>query len=62
MAWPLTSVLLTTLNWVLESPFWLALSLKIRLAWVVDGNVNEAIPERGVTVSWVVTPLDRATE
>ena len=43
-------------------PLALPLSLKIRFACVVDGKVNEAMPDRGVTVSCVVTPFDRPTE
>jgi hypothetical protein len=58
---PCTSVSLTTVKLVAESPFWLPSSLKIRFAWVVAGNVKSAMPVRVVAVSSVVTPLARAT-
>ena len=59
---PETSVLLTMFQLVAESPFWLPLSLKIRLACVVDGKVKRAMPERVVAVSSVLTPLLVVTE
>ena len=62
VTWPDTSVLLTTLNVVLVSPLALPVSLKIRLACVVDGKVNRAMPLRVVVVSSVLTPLLVLTE
>ncbi len=61
VAEPWTSVLLTTLQLVAESPFWLSSSLKIRLAALLDGNVKSARPVRVVAVSSVVTPLASVT-
>jgi hypothetical protein len=61
VAVPCTSVLLTTVKLVAESPFWLPSSLKIKLAAVVDGKVKSAMPVLVVAVSAVVTPLLRAT-
>ena len=54
-------VLLITLKVVAVSPAALSSSLKIRLAAVEAGKVKSAIPVRVVAVSWVVTPLARAT-
>jgi hypothetical protein len=57
VTWPLTSVFETTVNCVLLAPFWLPVSLKIRLACVVEGKVKRAMPLRVVVVSSVVTWL-----